>query len=400
MSLSTEQLASMAEQVKEDLVKWRRHLHQHPELSFEESETSQFVYETLLSFGGLEVTRPTRTSVMARLVGNHPGKTIALRADMDALPLTEENTFAYASQKPGVMHACGHDGHTAILLGTAKLLCAQKEQIHGEIRFLFQHAEEVPPGGAQEMVKAGVMDGVDQVIGLHLMSTLEIGKLAIGSGAMHPALGNFDITITGKGGHGAYPHETIDSVAIGAQVITNLQHIVSRNIDPLEPIALSITKIHGGVSDDKAAYNVIPASIQIGGTVRAYSSDVLAFAVSRMEQILKRITEAHGATSQMSYKQGYKPVINDEQIASSIQEALTEAFGEDAIIQAKPMMPGEDFSEFLQKAPGAYFYVGAGNEQKGIIYPHHHPRFTIDEDALSIAVNAFLHATFRLLQTT
>ncbi|MEK4029600.1 amidohydrolase [Pseudobacillus sp. FSL P4-0506] len=397
MTTTFEQLSCLADHMKEDMVQWRRYLHENPELSFQEEKTSQFVFDTLQSFGGLEVTRPTKTSVMARLIGSRPGKTLALRADMDALPLQEETSYEFASKNPGIMHACGHDGHTAMLLACAKILSGLKNQIKGEIRFLFQHAEEVPPGGAIEMVEAGVMDGVDMVIGLHLISTMEVGTLAINSGPLHPALGNFDIKILGKGGHGASPHETIDSLTIAAQVVTNLQQIVSRNIDPFETVALSITKIHGGAVEGDMAYNVIPDALELGGTVRCFNEELLHSIPALMERIIKGITDAHGANYQFSYKQGYHPVVNDQQIASLVEEALIEAFGAEAVHKAKPIMPGEDFSEYLQKAPGAYFYIGAGNETKGITYPHHHPRFAIDEEALPIGVQAFLHAVFKLL---
>src|SRR5579875_820839 len=252
MLAETANLQSYVDEVKEDVIRWRRHLHQNPELSFEEKKTSQFVYETLQSFGGLELSRPTKTSVLARLIGTHPGPILALRADMDALPIVEENTFEFASNTPGKMHACGHDGHTAMLLGTAKILTKFKDFIHGEVRFIFQHAEELFPGGAQQMVDAGVMEGVESVIGIHLWSPIPVGKIAIRSGPFMAGPDTFYITIRGKGGHAAQPNLTVDPVVIAAQVVTNLQHIVSRNIDPLDPVVLSVTQFHEGT-----AHNII-----------------------------------------------------------------------------------------------------------------------------------------------
>ncbi|MDQ3639718.1 MAG: amidohydrolase, partial [Actinomycetota bacterium] len=205
----------------DEVLGWLRHLHRNPELSFQEEETSRFVYETLESFGGLELSRPTPTSVVARLVGEGPGRTVALRADMDALPITEENDFEFASRKPGVMHACGHDGHTAMLLGAAKVLVGMREEINGEVRFLFQHAEELYPGGAEEMVEAGVMEDVDAIVGIHLWSGLEVGKVGVVYGPMLAAPDTFEISINGRGGHAAMPHQTADAIAIGAQVVTN-----------------------------------------------------------------------------------------------------------------------------------------------------------------------------------
>lgn len=387
-------LSTITELVKEDVVRWRRHLHQNPELSFQEEKTAQFVYDTLQSFGSLELSRPTPTSVMARLIGSQPGKVIAIRADMDALPIQEENSFDFVSQNPGVMHACGHDGHTAMLLGTAKILADLKDRIHGEVRFLFQHAEELFPGGAEEMVNAGVMEGVDLVIGTHLWSPMETGKIGVVYGPMMAAPDMFSILIQGKGGHAAMPHQTVDSIAIGAQVVTNLQHIVSRNTDPLDNLVVSVTKFIGGT-----AHNIIPGSVEIGGTVRSFDPKLRESVPERMERIVKGITEAHGATYDFQYEFGYRPVINHEEVTRVIEETVREVLGQDALELLRPNMGGEDFSAFQQKAPGSFFYVGAGNKAKGIVYPHHHPRFTIDEDALENGVKMFVNAAFKLLES-
>jgi amidohydrolase len=393
MSVSTSvNLNQLAEETKEQVIAWRRHLHQNPELSFHEEKTSQFIYDTLQSFGNLEISRPTKTSVVARLIGPEPGKTLAIRADMDALPIQEENTFEFASQNPGVMHACGHDGHTAMLLGTAKILSGLKEHIKGEVRFLFQHAEELYPGGAEEMVEAGVMDGVDLVIGTHLWSPIEKGKVGVVYGSMMAAPDTFWITVNGKGGHAALPHQTIDSIAVAAQVVTNLQHIVSRNTDPLDSLVVSVTQFIAGTT-----HNVIPGSVKIWGTVRSFDPALRQSVPAKMERIVKGITEAHEAGYDFKYEFGYRPVINDNEVTAVIEETVREVFGEEALDMMKPNMGGEDFSAFMEKAPGCYFYVGAGNEEKGITYPHHHERFTIDEDALEIGVKTFLHATFKFL---
>ncbi|GCD81010.1 M20 family metallopeptidase [Parageobacillus thermoglucosidasius] len=390
--MTNEEIKRLVDEVKEEVIAWRRHLHANPELSFQEEKTAQFVYETLQSFGNLEISRPTKTSVMARLIGPQPGRVVAIRADMDALPIQEENTFAFASKNPGVMHACGHDGHTAMLLGTAKILSQLRDQIKGEIRFLFQHAEELHPGGAEEMVQAGVMDGVDVVIGTHLWSPLERGKIGIVYGPMMAAPDRFFIRIHGKGGHAALPHQTIDAIAVGAQVVTNLQYIVSRNVDPLEPLVVSVTQFVAGTT-----HNVIPGSVEIQGTVRSFDETLRKSVPKLMERIIKGITEAHGATYEFEFEYGYRPVINNNEVTRVIEETVREVFGEEAVDHIKPNMGGEDFSAFQQKAPGSFFYVGAGNKEKGIVYPHHHPRFTIDEDALEIGVRLFVHAAFKLL---
>lgn len=385
-------IEEMIQMGKGEVIEWRRFLHKYPELSFQEGKTAQFVYETLHSFGNLEISRPTKTSVMARLIGAQPGKIVAIRADIDALPIQEENTFEFASQNPGVMHACGHDGHTAMLLGTAKILSGMKAQINGEVRFLFQHAEELFPGGAEEMVQAGVMDGVDMIIGTHLLSSLPTGKIGVGYGPIMAASDEFIITVVGKGGHAASPHKTVDPIAIAAQVVTNLQHIVARNADPLGNLVVSITKFVGGT-----AFNVIPNSVEIWGTARSFNPELRESIPGLMERVVKGITEAHGATYQFTYDDGYRAVINEEGLTRVIEETVNEVCGEDALVMMKPEMGGEDFSAFLQKAPGTYFYTGAGNPEKGSDYPHHHPRFTVDEDALEHGVKMFVHATFKLL---
>ncbi|UNO50744.1 M20 family metallopeptidase [Alicyclobacillus acidoterrestris] len=385
-------IRSLVQQIGGELVTWRRHLHQNPELSFEEAQTAQFVYDTLSTFPGLELSRPTKTSVLARLKGAQPGPTLAIRADMDALPITEENDFEFISNTPGKMHACGHDGHTAMLLGTAKILSQLAVQIHGEIRFIFQHAEELFPGGAQEMVNAGVMEGVDAVIGIHLWSPLEVGKIAVRSGPFMAAPDTFYITIRGKGGHAAMPHTTVDPVVIAAQVVTNLQHIVSRNIDPLDPIVLSVTQFHAGT-----AHNVIPETVELNGTVRSFKPELRTEVPRLMEQIVKGVTEAHGATYEFRYEQGYRPVINDEAVTQRVRDALVEVFGEEVVIEGEPHMGGEDFSAYQSVTPGTFFNVGAGNVAKGIVYPHHHPKFTIDEDALPIGVEAFVSIALKTL---
>ena len=363
----------------------------NPELSFEEEKTSQFViYIGLVWRTG--TLRPTKTSVVARLKGAFPGPVLAIRADMDALPITEENQCDFASKTPGKMHACGHDGHTAMLLGTAKILSGLADKIHGEVRFIFQHAEELFPGGAQQMVDAGVMEGVDSVIGIHLWSPLEVGKIAVRSGPFMAAPDTFYITIRGKGGHAAQPHATVDPIVIAAQVVTNLQHIVSRNTDPLDPLVLSVTQFHAGT-----AHNIIPETVELNGTVRSFKPELRTEVPRRMEQIVKGITEAHGATYEFRYEQGYRPVINDEAVTEKVRQALIEVFGEDVVIEGEPHMGGEDFSAYQSVAPGTFFNVGAGNVEKGIVYPHHHPKFTIDEDSLPMGVEAFVGIVLKTL---
>ncbi|QNK50418.1 amidohydrolase [Brevibacterium sp. PAMC23299] len=385
----------LIEAVKDEVIAWRRYLHKYPELSFQEEKTAQFVYEKLQTFGELEISRPTKTSIMARLIGQQPGKVIALRADMDALPIVEENDFDFVSQNSGVMHACGHDGHTAILLGTAKIFTQIKEQIKGEVRFLFQHAEELPPGGAQEMVRAGALDGVDMIIGTHLLSTLPLGKIGLGYGPIMAGADTFNITLVGNGGHASQPELTVDPIAIGTQVVSNLQHIVSRYRDAQDALVISVTQFHGG-----SAINVIPSKVSIGGSVRSFNPQLQVEIPNFIERIVKGITEAHGATYEFDYQFGYAPTINDEEVTRLMDETVCEVFGEESREILKPIMGSEDFSAFQEVVPGTYIGIGARNEEKGIIYPHHHPKFTVDEQALQNGVKLYVHGTLKMLNLT
>ena len=382
-------------EVRPDLIRWRRHLHQHPEPSFEETETAQFVSDTLAGFGDLEVSRPTPTSVMARLRGATDGRVVAIRADMDGLPIQEENTFEFASQRPGVMHACGHDAHTAMALGTARTLAAMRGELAGEVRFLFQHAEELFPGGADEMIAAGVMDGVDVVIGAHVWSPLPAGKIGIVYGPAMAGPDTFWIIINGKGGHAALPHQTVDPIVVGAEVVSSLQHVVSRSIDPLSTAVVSVTQFLAGTT-----HNIIPGSAQLQGTVRTFEAALRERMPQLMERHVRGVAEAHGATYEFKYQQGYRVVVNDPNVTRIVEDTVRETLGGDAIDHMKPIMGGEDFSAFQERAPGCFFFVGVGNPDKGIVHPHHHPRFTVDEDALELGVRVFVNTTLRLLSAS
>jgi len=364
---------------------WRRHLHAHPELSFEEHETSRFVHETLASFGGLELARPTATSVVARLQGGKPGRTLVLRADMDALPIQEESGVEFASRNPGIMHACGHDGHTATLLAVARGLLERRTELAGEIRFLFQHAEELPPGGAAELVAAGALDAVDAVIGTHLVSTLEVGRIGVLDGPCTAAADIFSARILGRGGHAAFPHLVVDPIATAAQAVSSLQHVVSRNTKPLDSAVVSVSRITGGTAD-----NIIPDAVELGGTVRTYRAQVREQTREAMERILAGVTSAHGAHYEFQYTLGYDPVVNDAGLAALVREAAA-----DRLAEVEPIMAGDDFSAYQQVAPGCFFFVGAGGE--GAV-PHHHPRFTIDDEgALPVAIETMTRAALSYL---
>ena len=370
-------------------VVWRRHLHANPELSFEEHETSRFVRETLESFGGLELSQPTPTSVVARLQGRRPGRTLALRADMDALPIQEDTGLEFASQRPGVMHACGHDGHTAALLAVARALVERRDEVVGEVRFLFQHAEELPPGGAAELVAAGALAGVDAVLGAHLISSIEAGRVGVLDGQVTAAADTFSARILGRGGHAAFPHLVVDPIPIAAQVISSLQQIVSRNTKPLDSAVVSVTRIQGGTAD-----NIIPEAVELGGTVRTFRQEVRGQTRAAMERILAGVAGAHGGGFEFDYELGYDPVVNDPELALLVRDAARA----DRLVEVEPLMAGEDFSAYLRTTPGCFFFVGAGSE--GAL-PHHHPGFTIDDEtALPVAIDTMTRAALLYLSST
>lgn len=411
------------EQLQEQVIQWRRHLHQYPELSFREHQTAAYIEQELRKLaseldgeqageqasgssnaqgngqgvvgrsGRLAISRPTPTSVLAVLKGGYPGPVLAIRADIDALPIQEQTAEPFISRNDGVMHACGHDGHTAMLLGTVKLLAPEASRLHGEIRFIFQHAEELPPGGAQELVDAGVIDGVDWIIGEHLSSLLPVGTIGIGYGATAASPDNFTITIQGSGGHAGSPHRAVDPIAIGAQIVTNLQHLVARNVDPIEKLVVSVTQFTAGSS-----HNVIPDTALLRGTVRSFAPEVRQQAREQLERIVAGITAAHGASYELDYLFGYHPVVNTAAIADIARAAAAEVVGEPSIILIPPGMGGEDFSAYLQCVPGTFIIIGAGNVERGIVHPHHHPQFAFDEAALLNGVKEFVNVAGRLLQ--
>ena len=371
------------------VVAWRRHLHRHAELSFKEFDTADFLEKELRTIHGLTVERPTATSLVATLRGGQPGQVLAIRADTDALPIQDQKTCDYASSRPGAMHACGHDGHAAMLLGAARLLSDLREQLPGEVRFFFQHAEEQHPGGAQQMVDAGVMTGVDHIIAAHVMSTVDTGQIVVLDGPALASSDRFVLRIQGKGGHAANPDKCIDPIWIGAQMVSHLQAIVSRNTDAHEALIISVTRFDAG-----SAFNVIPDTAEIWGSVRCYSPEVRDQVPERMTQIIQGIAQAHGAQASLEYIRGYRPVVNDPATAESLRQAVRDALPEVPLLTMKPLPNSEDFSAFTRHAPGAYALIGARSAAKGICHPHHHPHFDFDEEALAHGLRLFAAAPF------
>lgn len=362
-----------------DVVTWRRYLHKHAELSFKEYETSDYIESQLKAIGGITISRPLPTGVIAVIEGAHPGKTVALRADIDALPMQEDNDLDFASIHDGVMHSCGHDGHAAMLLGVAKLFASKKEQMHGKLVCIFQHAEELPPGGAIELVKAGVMEGVDAIYGMHLSSSFPTGKFGVKTGVLTSATDGFAIKVIGRGGHSSMPEQCIDPVTIGAQIIMALQNIKSRMIPASETLAFSVCKVHCG-----DAYNIIPGEMMIEGSIRSFNKELRTRLPKIIEQIASGIAAAHGATVECRYDWGYGSVVNDEVLTDNAREVLTEWFDKDHILEIGLLMPGEDFAAFTDETgvPGCFVEIGTANEEKGTKVNHHNPKYMMDEDGL------------------
>lgn len=367
------------------VVGWRRYMHQHPELSFQEEKTAAFIVDKLTSFG-LEVrTGIGGHGVVAVLEGSERGPSIALRADFDALPIADEKDVPYKSLYDGVMHACGHDGHTAALLGTAKVLSQYRDQLKGTVYFIFQHAEELPPGGAKAMVEEGILDDVDAVFAIHLATDVPVGKIAVGAGFQMAAVDKFTIMIHGKGGHGARPHEAVDSIVIGSEIVGSLQKIVSRRINPLKAGVVTVGQFHAG-----SAFNVIADSARIEGTVRSFDEDVRDLIEEEIRSIVEGIVSGAHASYSIDYLRGYPALFNHPKETEEVKTLLAHSFGEDTVIEMEPSMGAEDFAYFLKAKPGTYFKVGARNEQESTQYPHHHPKFDFDEQALLMMQKSFI----------
>jgi amidohydrolase len=371
------------------LVEWRRQLHQKPELGFQEKLTAEFVAQKLQSWGIEHQTGIAETGIVATIKGNKPGseKVLAIRADMDALPIQELNEVSYRSQHDGVMHACGHDGHTAIALGTAYYLQTNRQDFGGTVKIIFQPAEE-GPGGAKPMIAAGVLQNpdVDAIIGLHLWNNLPLGTVGVRAGALMGAVECFNCTILGKGGHGAIPQQTVDSIVVAAQIVNALQTIVSRNVNPLDAAVVTVGELHTGTR-----LNVIADTARMSGTVRYFNPDFAGFFQQRIDQIIAGVCQSHGAKYDLDYISFYPPVINNADITELVRSVAVEVIETPmGIVPECQTLGGEDMSFFLEAVPGCYFFLGAANPEKKLDYPHHHPRFDFDETALAMGVEMFV----------
>ena len=400
MSISdSDRLASDIQELVPDLIALRRDLHEHPELAFEEVRTANIVEQRLRHLG-LEVqTGVGKTGVIGLLRGNASGeeqstKTLAIRADMDALPIHEMNQVEYRSQVDGKMHACGHDGHTAIALEVADILSKRRAQLKGNIKFIFQPAEE-GAGGASAMMKEGVMNGVDGIIGLHLASGLPAGRVAVTRGVSQSGANNFTLTVKGKGGHAAAPDQTIDTIMISVHIIEALYALMSRATSLAEPVIISIGAINAG-----SAHNIIPETATIRGTLRTYSAEKLHVMVARIRELASGIASAMQGSCEAEIGEGCPPCVNDGVMAELVERAVITSVGSERLDSYSDwkMGPSDDMGFMLQAAPGCYFNLGTGNEMKETNYAHHHPRFDIDEDALPVGVEVMARAALDYLR--
>jgi amidohydrolase len=375
------------------LLEWRRDFHAHPELGYQEIRTAGIVAEHLQRCGYEVKTSIGRTGVLGTLTGKEHGKTLMLRADMDCLPVQEENDAPYRSIHEGRMHACGHDGHTAILMAVAEQLQRKQGSLKGTTKLVFQPAEE-GGNGAEQMIQDGVLlnPKVDAAFGLHLWNDKPVGIVALNPGPLMAGVDSFDLTIHGKGGHGAAPHQTIDPIVASVQVINSLQTIVSRNVDPLETAVVTVAAIHAG-----SAFNVIADSAVLKGTVRYFSPAVGEQLPKMIERIVSGTTQALGSTYSLKYEKLTPPTINDPAIAEFIREVASEVVGSENVIMNARTMGGEDMSFFLNEVPGCFFFVGSRNEKRNLIYPHHSPKFDFDEAAMEIGVEILCSATEKFL---
>ncbi|SOC34672.1 M20 family metallopeptidase [Ureibacillus acetophenoni] len=377
----------------EEMVSIRRYLHANPELSFQEVHTPAYIanYHREL---GLEVREGVGgRGVVATLRGAKPGKTVALRADFDALAIQELNDLPYKSKVDGVMHACGHDGHTATLLVLAKVLTEMKEEIEGNIVFIHQFAEELAPGGAKPMIEDGCLDGVDVIFGTHLWAPTPLGEVWVRQGPIMAAADRFEITINGVGGHGAEPHNSVDAILIASHFVTQLQSIVSRRINPLKSAVISV-----GHFEASNPFNVIAGKVELKGTVRTFDEDIRTQIEKEIELLLKSVCEGAHATYDYTFFRGYPPVVNHPEETKFLAEVAGQINEVEQVIECDPLMIGEDFAYYLEKVPGTFYITGAKDPSWETAYPHHHPQFNFDERAMLIAAKTLGLATLEYLK--
>lgn len=377
--MSGKNIQKLGEKYKDYMVEMRRYFHENPEPSTEEYNTSAKIKEELDKMG-IPYVSAAGTGVIGTIQGGKPGKTVALRADMDALQVKECTGLPFASKKEGLMHACGHDGHIASLLGAAKILNEIKDEIQGTVKLFFQPAEETA-WGAKKMIEEGALEGVDGVFGIHIWADIELGKISVEAGPRMASTDLFRIKVTGKGGHGSLPHQGVDAVVAGSAIVMNLQSIVSREISPLETAVVSVGQIKSG-----SRFNVIAPEAFMDGTTRAFSAEVRGKFHGMIDRIAKNTAAAYRAEAVTEYEYLVPVTINDERCSKIAEEAVRETFGEDALTTFPKITGSEDFSYFSNEREGVLCFVGTGTEN---YYPHHHPKFSVDERALPVAASMY-----------
>lgn len=387
--MSTLSLSQSISAVSQKAVEDRRWFHQHAELSNQEFETTDYICRELSAMG-LEVLRPTPTGAIGILHGEAgPGPTLGLRADIDALPLQEENDVPYCSQNTGVMHACGHDAHAAALLAAARLLAGQKAQLYGTVKFIFQPAEEYFPSGAAALLKSGKLDDVDAFCGVHVMTAIPRGKICVQSGALMAASCTIKIHVTGKGGHGGMPHDAVDATVVAASILLNLQTYISRERNPHDATVVSIGTFHSGT-----AINIISEKAELAGTIRYFDPSSIAHTQECLRRIAVNTATALGATAEVEFIPGLDATINDAAMAKLGCEVCEELWDSFVVCTTEPAPGCDDFCYYGLRKPSLYVLVGAANEAKGIVSPHHNPKFDIDEACITDA--AAFYAAFAL----
>lgn len=393
-----EEVKKIAEEIKDEIISIRRQIHMNPELGYEEFETSKLVAQKLEEFGIEITTGVAKTGVIGLIKGEaSKGTTIGIRADMDALPLQEENEIPYKSKVDGKMHACGHDAHTAILLGVGKILSQMKDKIKGNVKLFFQPAEE-GLGGAKPMVDEGALKNpeVSAVIALHVDEEVKVNTIEMKDGSLTASSDKFWIDIIGKGGHAALPHMTIDPIIVGANIVNLIQTIPSRNTNPVHSVVVTVGTFNAG-----SAYNIIPDSAHLTGTIRALTPEDRDATHEHLERIVKGVQETFGGEVKVRIKRGYNPGLNSPELNEILKEAAKEIISEENIIIAQyPTMGAEDFFDFSDnyRIPVTMFWLGTGNEEKGIIYPGHNPKFDIDEDAIPIGCSILALTALKYLE--
>jgi len=378
----------------EEMVATRRDLHAHPELAFEEVRTAGIVAERLKTLGLEPKSGVGRTGVVAMIDGGKPGRTVLLRADMDALPIHEENDVAYRSQTDGKMHACGHDCHTSILLNLSRRLKDATPLMKGRVKLVFQPAEECG-GGAEAMIADGVLAGPkpDAAFGLHVWQDMDLGKVGVTAGPMMAAVDEFNVTLRGKGAHAAQPNEGRDPVVALAHVISALQTIASRGADPLHSVVVSVTRVKAGT-----AFNIIPETAWMNGTVRVFDDRLWRELPGRFEKIVKNVADALGCTADVEYVRHNRPTVNDPAMAAIAREAAAEIVGEENVVTDLMTMGGEDFSDFLRAVPGCFIAIGSRNAARDLVWGHHHPKFDVDEQCMKIGADVLMRTAQKFLE--